>query len=326
MSSLRRWAASLVVSAAFTGCASDGSVPASRPATEPATEPARTIVEIVEIADSQPGDLIALRAADTDLTVVEWIDRRAGTIRSVDLDDPDELIVLASIDVGTSGEQRGLLGHTVIDGTRYAAWTDPDTDHLLVGALTAATPAGVDRIVWDAGGTAGGAVGGHLDATADGRIVLGIGQLTDWAKNHGSGAMLQLDPLGAPDQEPVVLSDGYINPFAFAVVGDRLWVADNAVGDDTERTGFVGLAAGSERTDRADLDATGSAPRAPSAIVVLPDGAIAVCGFLDAQLRRWTPDPPGYGEELGPCLTGAVVLSDGTIVTATADGLTALTP
>ncbi len=92
-----------------------------------------------------------------------------------------------SIDVGTDGEQRGLLGHTVIDGVRYAAWTDPDTEHLLVGALGAAgsdgSPASIDRIVWDAGGTAGGAVGGHLVATSDGALILGIGQLTDWAKD-----------------------------------------------------------------------------------------------------------------------------------------------
>ena len=242
----------------------------------------------------------------------------------------DDIVTIAAIEVGIDGEQRGLLGHTVLDGVRYAAWTEPDTEHLVVGALGPAgsdgSPATVDRIVWDAGGTAGGAVGGHLEATPDGALILGIGQLTDWAKDHGSGAMLRLDPAGPPDQEPDVLSDGYINPFAFVVVGDRLWVADNAVGDDTERIGVVDLAPGSERTDRANLDATGSAPRAPSAIVALPDGDMAVCGFLDAQLRRWTPDPPGYGDDLGPCLTGAVVLSDGTIVTAIADGLAAIAP
>ena len=301
--------------AGLSSCASDASEPNGA-----------TARPIVELTDSQPGDLIALRADDADLTIVEWIDRRAGTIRSIDVDEPATITVLASIDVGTDGEQRGLLGHTVIDGVRYAAWTDPDTEHLLVGALDDTTPAGVDRIVWDAGGTAGGAVGGHLAATSDGALILGIGQLTDWAKALGSGAMLQLDPLGPADQEPVVLSDGYINPFAFAVAGDRLWVADNAVGDDTERIGPIDLAEGSMRIDRADLAATGGDPRAPSALVALDDGTLAVCGFLDSQLRRWSVDPPGYGDALGPCLTGAVVLSDGTIVTATPDGLSALAP
>jgi hypothetical protein len=138
--------------------------------------------------------------------------------------------------------------------------------------------------------------------------------------------MLQLDPSGGPDQEPVVLSNGYTNPFAFAAVGDQLWVADNAVGDDTERVGPVDLADRSGRRDRSGLDVTASDPRAPSALVALPDGTIAVCGFLDGELRPWSTEPPGYGNALGPCLTGAAVLPDGTIVAATADGLVAITP
>ena len=295
-------------------------------ASDPSEKAGAIARPIVELTDSQPGDLIALRADDSDPSIVEWIDRRAGTIRSIDVDEPATVTVLASIDVGTDGEQRGLLGHTMIDGVRYAAWTDPDTEHLLVGALTNAVPAGVDRVVWDAGGTAGGAVGGHLGATRDGALILGIGQLTDWAKDHGSGAMLQLDPLGLPNQEPAVLSDGYINPFAFAVDGDQLWVADNAVGDDTERVGPIDLGDGSTRIDRSDLAATGAEPRAPSAVVALDDGTVAVCGFLDGQLRRWATVPLGYGDALGPCLTGATALSNGTIVTATPAGLVALTP
>jgi len=287
---------------------------------------------IVELPDTQTGDLIALRVADGETSVVEWIDRRAGTISSIDvaLDEPslDDVATLASIEVGTEGEQRGLLGHTVIGGERYAAWTDPDTEHLLVGALDDVSPDGVpstvDRIVWDGGGTAGGAVGGHLDVTPDGRLVLGIGQLTDWSKRHGSGAMLVLDPAGPPDQEPVVLSDGYINPFAFVVIDDQLWVADNAVGGDAERIGAIDLADGSARVDRSNLDSTGAPPRAPSAAIALPDGGPAVCGFLDGELRTWSNDPPGYGASLGPCITGATVLADGTIVTATADGLVAI--
>jgi hypothetical protein len=316
MSSLRRWSLAGITAALIaTGCSSDPSEPASG-----------AVDTLVEFPDARPGDVISLRAADGDPAIVEWIDRRAGTIRSIDVDEPGTPTVLAAIDVGTDGEQRGLLGHTTIDGVRYAAWTDPDTEHLLVGALTSATPAGVDRIVWDAGGTAGGAVGGHLATAPDGRLILGIGQLTDWAKAHGSGAMLGLDPLGPPDQEPVVLSDGYINPFGFAVVGEQLWVADNAVGDDTERTGPIDLAPGAPRADRSDLAQTNGPPRAPSAVVALPDGDVAVCGFLDAQLRRWTPEPPGYGDPLGPCLAGATALADGTIVTATADALVTIAP
>jgi len=313
------------------GCASSTDDGAGGSAADsPGDSAVRTVIELV---DSQPGDVIALRSADGESSVVEWIDRRAGTIRSVDVSGDDlsldDVVTLTSIEVATDGEQRGLLGHTVIDGVRYAAWTEPDTDHLVVGALgdiggKGGAPATVDRIVWDAGGTAGGAVGGHLAATADGNLVLGIGQLTDWAKGHGSGAMLLLDPAGPPDQSPTVLSDGYINPFAFAVVGDQLWVADNAVGDDTERIGAIDL--DTPNVGRDDLDATGADPRAPSAVVELPDGTIAVCGYLDGGLRRWSVDPPRSGDSLGPCLTGAAVLADGTIVTATADGLVAIAP
>lgn len=293
---------------------------------------------LLALPDSRPGDVIALRAGD-DGTTIEWIDRRAGTIRSVavptgagpghDTIAGDEIETLATIDVGIEGEQRGLLGHTVVDGARFAAWTDPDTFHLIVGEVG---PDGVERIVWDGGGTAGGAVGGHLEASADGQLILGIGQLTDWARSNGSGAkgtgaMVQLDPAGPADQEPVILSVGYTNPFAFTVVDGELWVADNAVGDDVERIGRADLA------DRDDLTATGRDPRSPSTLIAVGgDGTnpvrLAVCGFLDAQLLSWATesaaDTAVYGDSLGPCLTGAAVLTDGTIVTATADGLVRL--
>jgi hypothetical protein len=289
---------------------------------------------VLRIPGAEPGDVIALRAGQPNndgTPTVEWIDRLEGTIRSVAIPNEgeatiDDVVTLARVAVGTDGEQRGLLGHAVIDGVRYAAWTDPDSDDLYVGEVQRpdAPDEFVGRFVWNAGGTARDAVGGHLEATADGALILGIGQLTDWAKGHGSGALLGLDPNGPPDQEPEVLSDGYVNPFAFVVDGEQLWVADNAVGDDTERIGSIDLATGSGRTDRSDLDETGTEPRAPSAIIALPDGDVAVCGFLDARLRRWSAAT--YSNELGPCVAGAVVLADGTIVTATADALVALDP
>jgi hypothetical protein len=326
-------------------CSSDGGTDAVTDTSSSAA--GRTLLAL---PDSRPGDVIALRAGD-DGTTIEWIDRRAGTIRSVavpaetsrSLSGPlsrDDIETLATIEVGIEGEQRGLLGHTVIEGVRYAAWTDPDTLDLIVGEVG---PDGVERIVWDGGGTAGGAVGGHLEAGADGQLILGIGQLTDWATSNssgannsgangsganGGGALVQLDPAGPADQEPVILSDGYTNPFAFAVVDGELWVADNAVGDDVERIGRADLA------DRDDLTATGRDPRAPSALIALggegPNPVrLAVCGFLDGQLLPWTPGAStgtsGYGPSLGPCRTGAAVLADGTIVTATDDGLVLLT-
>lgn len=160
--------------------------------------------------------------------------------------------------------------------------------------------------------------------------------------------MVSLDPNGPPDQQPAILSDGYTNPFAFVTVDGAVWVADNAVGDDVEHIGRADLA------DRSRHTPTGAAPRAPSAMVSLDDGRLAVCGFLDGQLLPWSPDnrsvdatpvatnpvdttpatpapdpvtaaddttvPPGstgYGPSLGPCRTGAATLADGSIVTVT---------
>lgn len=289
---------------------------------------------LLALPDSRPGDVIALRAGD-DGSTIEWIDRRAGTIRAIDVSaatgdsgslTADDIETLATIEVGIEGEQRGLLGQTVIDGVRYAAWTDPDTFDLIVGEVGTD---GVERVVWDGGGTAGGAVGGHLQAGDDGQLILGIGQLTDWARANGSGALVQLDPDGRADQEPAILSDGYVNPFAFTVTNGELWAADNAVGDDVERIGRADLA------DRDELTDTERDPRAPSALIVLPGGStdpvrLGVCGFLDAQLLPWSTGTStgssGYGASLGPCLTGAAVLPDGSIVTATADGLVLLGP
>jgi len=318
------------------GCSDDGSDGASEPAEATATDAGSdTARTVLRLPDARPGDVIALRAGpftDEGLLTVEWIDRLEGTIRSVPIPDEgaasvDDVTTLARVEVGTDGGQRGLLGHAVIDGVRYAAWTDPATDHLLVGEVQRLDDDSgfFGRIVWDGGGTAGGAVGGHLSATAGGLLVLGIGQLTDWAQDHGSGALLLLDPEGPPDQQPTVLSDGYINPFAFVVEGDEVWVADNAVGEDVER---IGRARPRGRDGLAISDAD---PRAPSAMVALPGGDYGVCGFLDGNLRSWTPtDDAGsdgsYGDPLGPCLTGATTLDDGSIATATADGLVLLPP
>lgn len=178
-----------------------------------------------EVADpidnTEPGDVIALRANGD---AVEYVSRRTGEIRSFNTA-TEATQILATIEVSTDGEQRGLLGHTVIDNRRFAAWTDPDTFDLVVGEVTSGS---VDRMIWSGTGTQSKAVGGHLD-TIDGKIVLGIGSLTDWATDHGSGAMVTLEPDGNEGQSPVVLSDGWNNPFAFTVLDDgTIWVADNA--------------------------------------------------------------------------------------------------
>ncbi|HYN32094.1 MAG TPA: hypothetical protein VES40_05675, partial [Ilumatobacteraceae bacterium] len=51
---------------------------------------------LLALPDSQPGDVIALRAAGGG--TVEWIDRRAGTIRAVAVADPVAIETLATIE------------------------------------------------------------------------------------------------------------------------------------------------------------------------------------------------------------------------------------
>ena len=172
----------------------------------------------------------------------------------------------------------------MLDGVRYAAWTDPNANELLVGALDSSDCA--PRIVWADGGTDDGAVGGQLQPYVDNdgaqRLTLGSGQLTDWAQAHGLRAMITLDPAGPPDQEPTVVSSGYINPFAFDVAGtgDAVWIADNAVGDDVERIGRADL------SDCDDHPATDGDPRAPASLLTLDDDTLLICGFLDGELQR----------------------------------------
>ncbi len=313
----------------FVGAVVAGSCGADKAAIE---EPIVLVDLVAASPEIRPGDIIALRTdVDDGVLAVEWIERRTGRIQRLplgsladtggpELDDLDaddlaaDIETVATIDVGIDGEQRGLLGHTVVDGARYAAWTDPSND-LIVGEVDSDGPV---RIVWNGGGTVADAVGGHLESDAGGQLLLGIGQLTDWANEHGSGAMLRLDPAGAADQEPLVVSDGYINPFAFVVEEEALWVADNAVGEDIERIGRGDLGG------RATFPPSDADPRAPSATLVLDDGSLAVCGFLDGQLRLWSPTDAAYGEALGPCLTGATTLPDGSIVAATAHALVLL--
>lgn len=287
-----------------------------------------TLLDVGELA---PGDVIALRAAD-DGSGVEYVSRRAGEIylaRVAPIDLPAGATnpeLLASVPVSIDGEQRGLLGHTVIDGRRYAAWTDPDSLDLVVGELI---DDGTQRLVWSGTTTDSNAIGGHLEAR-HGLLVLGLGSLTGWALDHGSGAIVTLDPSGEPAQTPIVLSDGWNNPFAFTVTDDGLiWVADNAPnGSDlpVDERESERIAAGD---DRRIVLLEPPPQRAPSAIVALADGRLGVCGFLDNEMWAYEIIETAASDDavrseieragtIGSCLSGAAVLDDGSIVTATA--------
>lgn len=284
------------------------------------------------------GDLVGLVAGDAEgdaetdgSRTVEWIDRLGGTILSLDIDDSSaEPVTLATVPVGTDGEQRGLLGQVVIDGRRFAAWTKPadflGDYEIVVGEIVDGAPG---DIVWSGGRTGGGAVGGVLDED-DGQILLGLGRNTQWDENTKvGGAMLLIDPDGPADQPGEALSVGYTNPWAFTVTdAGAVWFADNAAGpdpddpdiDDIERVGRADLI-----EDRNDVPRISEAGRAPTSMAELPDGRIGICGFLDNELRAYEfieadddAAEPNALERAGtimPCNLGVAVFDDGTIVT-----------
>ncbi|WP_148288458.1 hypothetical protein [Ilumatobacter nonamiensis] len=284
---------------------------------------------LAEFGQAQPGDtvgLIAVDAADGTRTV-EWASRRDGTIHRLDIDDSgSEIETVATVDVGIDGEQRGLLGQVLIDGRRYASWTTPDLE-LIVGEIG---PSADPRIVWSAGESGSGAIGGVLQRDDASSILIGLGRNTGWDTETGiGGAILRLDPDAMPDQAEGVVSTGYTNPWAFRATddGSAIWVADNAAGpdpddesrDDVERIGRADI-----EPDRNEMDEIDEPARAPSAMIELPDGRLGICGFLDNELRAYDTIDTDRGRDTGlepaeivmPCNTGAAVFDDGTIVTA----------
>lgn len=271
---------------------------------------------IASFDDAFPGDIISLRSNVGD---IEFISRRTGEVLRRGLEPDDITTVLATIDVGTDGEQRGLLGHAVLDGRRFAAWTEPDTLDLKVGEVV---DGAIERIVWNGTATDSKAVGGHLEVVDD-QLLLGIGSQTDWALRHGSGALVFLDPDGDADQIPVVYSDGWNNPWAFTVANDgSVWVADNAP-DGSDRP--VAERDGERISDalRTGPDFVDPPPqRAHSAITELADGRLGVCGFLDDEMLAYERVDGGGLERagtIGRCQASATVLDDGTIVVVSVD-------
>lgn len=269
---------------------------------------------------------ISLRSDPTGLS---WIDRLGGHVLHANRSDKltsrstagptATSSTIASVDAAVDGEQRGLLGYVMIGPRSFVAFTQRPDRRLVVEELGGdGHPA---HTVWAGTTTATKAIGGHLEAR-HGQIVLGLGELDGWARTHGSGAIVTLDPDGPATQDPVVLSDGWHNPFAFTVLPDgTIWVADNAPD---------GLA---ERIGRGDIhdEATKLPPpqRAPSAIAMTTDGRLAVCGLLDGQVDGYTIREADSDSDLvtrtgtlsKACATGLTVDSDGSLLIAGPDGI-----
>ena len=252
-----------------------------------------------------------------------YAEREVGRIRLVRGDgqiDPDPVATLA---VAADG-QRGLLGlaRVVDDEARlFAAWTRAEDGRLVVGQVFPGEP----RLIWVGPQSVDQGNGGHLEASPDGDVIVGIGDagapdLID-DPDAPNGKLLALDPDGDVDQTPEVLSSGWRNPYAFAYDEDgRLWVADNAPPGQAERIGLGDKEDGSVIMLNENL--------APAVLIVLPDGDLGVCGYLDGQMRKVTVSRGGRtgtdptAELTGdvvvePCTVGAAQLSDGTTLFAT---------
>ena len=254
---------------------------------------------------------------DGELLVAE---RRTGRVLRVTRDGDRSEVVSVMDDLVTEG-QRGLLGlvvRRVGEVTEiYASWTRASDGRLVVGQLVE----GEQMLVWEGPISADLANGGTL-AFRGSELLIGVGELQapDLVDDPSTpnGKVLALDPAAAPDQTPTVVAAGLHNPFALDVVGDSVWVVDNAPGSDPERLIRI-----TDAGDESSLDLEGT--RAPSARAVLPDGDLALCGFVSGVVERIPVPETGVRpptEEIGPpCATGVAVLVDGSIVTTTEDAI-----
>jgi hypothetical protein len=233
-------------------------------------------------------------------------ERTLGRVRRVSAHGVLATRPVATVDVVDKG-QRGLLGLARNgSGEVFASWTRASDGRMVVGRVAP----GRARLVWVGPVSADLANGGTLQLRDD-RLIVAVGDLQDPDSvddpDAPNGKLLALDPDGPPDQDPDVLSAGWNNPYAMTVRRNgEVWVADNAAGQDAERLG---------RGDGAELIGELPGRRAPSALVELPDGRLAVCGYLTDDLRVVEPRPDGdrLGIEVGAavvdhCRTSAVVL------------------
>lgn len=253
-------------------------------------------------------------------------ERLTGRIRSVSATGVlaskplSAVVVRAALD-----DQRGLLGLArTPEGRLFASWTRAEDGRLVVGEIMAG--GGGVRLVWFGPVSADRANGGAIAVGADGQLLVGIGDLlADGALSEDTSApsrrVLGLDPDGAADQRPAVVSSGWNNPYALVVASDGVpWVADNAGGQERERIG---------RADRPARDAVpvsrGRTTIAPAGLVALPSRRLGVCGFVsgrvdEIRIVRGVPRPTGH--VLGrPCATGVALLADRRLVTLTVNGV-----
>jgi len=238
----------------------------------------------------------------------------------------DAARVLTRVAVSVGG-QRGLLGLAVDGrGRTFAAFTARGGSEPLVVEQVLPGP---HRRVWTGPPSTDLADGGHLEVTADGRLLIGVGDLQEPQRvpddDAPHGKLLSLDPDGPATQKPRILSKGWNNPYAFATgPGGAVVVADNAPGRRPER-----IARG---------DAGGGAPRqvtklrgrrAPSGLAVLDARTVAVCGVRSGRLERFVLRAGTWqtaGTIAPRCAFGVARLTDGRLALSDADGVRVVRP
>lgn len=303
------FAAAAAAVAVLSGCGS-GAGTVATPATTDIRKPPEAGAVLAALAPLPGG---GLRAGELTTGVVRDVLPR-GAERT-----------LVTLPVSTGG-QRGLLGLAVDGrGRTFAAFTTREPGERLVVEQVLPGPR---RRVWTGPPSTDLADGGHLAFAADGRLLIGIGDLQapqrTAREDTPNGKLLSLDPDGPAVQRPRILSRGWNNPFAFAPSADGgVLVADNAPGRRPER-----IARG---------DARGGAPRqvtelskrmAPSGLAILTPATIVVCGVRSGRLTRFRRRATGWrpAGDLGPCAFGVARLTDGRLAVSTATGITVLTP
>ena len=199
----------------------------------------------------------------------------------------------------------GLVGLALGSAdTLYAAWIDAER-RLVVAEVEGQ---GRPRPVWRSA-PAQDPAGGHLEATADGSLVV----------SDPRGRLMVLDPEAGTDQEPRELTSGWVGSIAFDVgENDRIWLAGQR--PDGENLDLVlpdGTVTGTTRLEE-ELDPSGLA---------WSGSTVAICGAADEEVQVFRVDLQGDAElddrAVTPddCSLGITALSDGRLLYSTGTDL-----
>ncbi len=252
-------------------------------------------------------------------------ERLTGRIRRITPDGRVSPGAVATVPVvGARSDQRGLLGLARgRSGRIYASGVRPSDRRLVIVEVSATS---APRLVWVGPVSADRANGGGLAITADGLLLVGVGDLLadrslESDPSVPNRKIVALDVDGPADQTPLVRSSGWNNPYAITVAPDGVpWVADNAGGSARERVGRANRPA----RDAPPLGRAGEV-RAPAALVALGGNRFGVCGYVSHRVdeaRVVNGAMRLTGRVIArPCAEGMTLLPDRRLMTATEDAI-----